>query len=60
MTCPCCGGEDTAGIVTVAVICWDCQARFAQSGDTSVFMIDCSCGRHDDGKIIKEGMKDEK
>lgn len=57
MTCPCCEGEDTAGIVTVALICWDCGARFAKSGE-DVFMVDCSCGRHDDGKIIKEGVGD--
>ena len=54
MTCPCCGSDDTSGSRTarLSVICWDCKALFKQVGD-SIEIVECMCGRHDDGKIIK-------
>ena len=53
MVCPCCGSEDIAGLSRMAVICWTCAARFRLINDT-VEMIDCRCGRHDNGRIIKK------
>lgn len=60
MKCPCCGSEDTSGprAARLAAICWDCKALFRVTGGT-VEMIDCRCGRHDNGKIIKSAMREE-
>ena len=59
MTCPCCGSEDTSGprIARLSVICWACKALFRVI-DNTIEMIDCRCGRHDDGRIIKKETKD--
>ena len=56
MTCPCCDSEDTSGARTarLSVICWGCYALFRQLPDGSVQMDECMCGRHDNGKVIKE------
>lgn len=61
LTCPCCGSNDTSGAKTarLAVICWSCKALFKTIGDGSVHMVECSCGRHDDGKIIKQETREE-
>lgn len=55
MICPCCGSDDTSGERTarISVICWDCKALFKEGPNGSVHMVECTCGRHEDGKIIK-------
>lgn len=53
LTCPCCGSDKTAGPELLGVLCWDCRARFRIEGG-AVYMIECMCSRHDDGKVVKE------
>ena len=52
MKCPCCGSNDVGGVCHNGVICWDCHARMRWINE-SIEMISCSCGKHDDGKMIK-------
>lgn len=52
MNCPCCESDYFGGIPREIVICWGCYARMRQVNDT-ILMIECSCGKHDDGKMIK-------
>jgi len=35
------------------MVCWDCAARFYEVGG-GLMIETCSCGKHDEGKIIKE------
>lgn len=60
MTCPCCGSDDLSGMRTarLAIICWSCKALFRVINDT-MEMVECRCGRHDDGKIIKSATREE-
>ena len=61
MKCPCCGSEETSGSRTarLSVICWDCHALFRQTRSGAIEMDECSCGRHDNGKVIKSAPREE-
>jgi hypothetical protein len=52
MKCPCCHSDDVTGIPHMSMICWNCRARMIQVNDT-MKMTNCTCGRHDEGKMIK-------
>jgi len=56
LTCPCCGSDKTAGPELLGVLCWDCRARFRIEGG-AVYMIECACSRHDDGRVIKSARR---
>lgn len=52
LICPCCGSDNMGGVPHVSVICWNCHALMVQVSDT-IRMTNCTCGKHDDGKLIK-------
>jgi hypothetical protein len=58
MTCPCCKSADIGGQPEVALLCWDCYAKFHEALG-GIIVDDCMCGRHDDGKLLR-GSPDEK
>jgi len=51
--CPCCGSDDAGGCPIISMVCWDCSACFYEIGG-GLMVTACSCGKHDEGKIIKE------
>jgi hypothetical protein len=56
MTCPCCGSTDTSGTKTarVSTICWKCYALFKEVPGGAIQIDECTCGRHDNGQILRE------
>ena len=58
LKCPCCGSDKTAGPELLGVLCWDCRARFRIEGG-AVYMIECTCSRHDDGRVVKSAEREE-
>lgn len=50
MICPCCGADNIKD--RSIMVCRNCLAAFSRMSDV-IEMIECSCSRHDNGKIVR-------
>ena len=60
MKCPCCGSDDTSGSKTarLSTICWKCYALFKKVPGDAVHIVECTCGRHEEGRVIKSAERE--